>query len=471
MRPSWVCPPSYIRFLKSVIICVICGPQGLDREQPHIAYPQHSDKNTFQKNRDCIRVCPMVVILVYGAVIVLLLMLSAFFSSAEVAFFSLDPLDLRRLEITNPSAGKKLHLILSAPTRLLSSILIGNTLVNVCASITGYLFLTHLRSAHAELVSVFMMTLLLLLFGEVTPKRLAMQFPVRMSVLYANAAMLLMILTAPVRLVLEQITRRLNRYFLPYAAHLTEDEIESVVQFGGEDGILDEEEQDMLEAIIRLEDMKASDVMTPRVDILGLDLNDLPADMLSFVRKVRVPQLVLYRDQPDQVDGFLNVRTFLLDPEHRITNAWIPPRFIPETAPLDRLLADFQHHHHRAAIVVDEYGGTAGLITRGDILEEITGEISNEYAEHQLKIERIGTNRWLIDGSVNLEDINDELELDLDEEGVDRIAGWVIAQTERLPKPGETVEAQGCRVTVQRMRKHRILLVLLDKLPPTEAPA
>jgi len=403
------------------------------------------------------------------AVIIFLLLLSAFFSSAEVAFFSLDPLDLRHLDSTNPSTGKKLRRVLGTPTRLLSSILIGNTLVNVCASVVGYLLLMRIWPAHAEIASVFMMTLLLLLFGEVTPKRLAMQYPLRMSILYADTLLLLMIMVTPVRVILERITTLLHHHFMPRDNHLTEDEFESIVAFGGEDGILDEEEQDMLESIIRLEDLKASDVMTPRVDIMGIDLNDPPAHLVSFARKSRVPQLVLYRDQLDQVDGFLNVRTFLLDPEHQLLKAWIPPYYIPETAPLDRLLVGFQNQHHRAAIVVDEYGGTAGLVTRGDLLEEITGDIKDGYAEHQLKIEQIGTDRWLIDGSVNLEDVNDELDLTLEADGIDRIAGWFIAQMEQLPKPGETVEAQDCRVTVQRMRKHRILLILLEKISKKEA--
>lgn len=161
----------------------------------------------------------------------------------------------------------------------------------------------------------------------------------------------------------------------------------------------------------------------------------------------------------------MDVRLFLLDPSHHIQAAWAPPLFVPESAPLDRVLNRFLREQRRAAIVVDEYGGTAGLMTRGDILEEITGDIDDEHADHKHLFETAGADRWILDGQISLEDINQRLHLQLEAEGADRLAGWIATQLGRLPRPGDHLTHQGCRAVVQQMRKHRITLVLLDRLP------
>jgi putative hemolysin len=139
------------------------------------------------------------------------------------------------------------------------------------------------------------------------------------------------------------------------------------------------------------------------------------------------------------------------------------PKFVPETAPLDTLLTTFQQENYRVAVVSDEFGGTAGLITRGDILEEIAEDVDNEYGEERLTIQALSETSWLVDGSVSLEDINYELDMDLEADGADRIAGWVSAQAERIPRPGEVVEAQGCRATAQTVRRQRIMLVRIER--------
>ena len=149
--------------------------------------------------------------------------------------------------------------------------------------------------------------------------------------------------------------------------------------------------------------------------------------------------------------------------------ATIPPFYVPETAPLDSMLQTFQKEHRRIAFVTDEYGGTAGLITRGDLLEEIAPDVGNEFGEAKSTFKKVRDDAWLIDGSTSLEDINYELNLELEAEGADRIAGWVIAQADRIPRPGEIIEEHGCRVTVQHGRRNRILLVLLERLPGEKA--
>jgi putative hemolysin len=213
--------------------------------------------------------------------------------------------------------------------------------------------------------------------------------------------------------------------------------------------------------------MQASDVMTPRVDLVGIDLGDPPDAQDRIARSVQFRYLPVYREDLDHPEGFLDVPQFLLSKKRSVKAAMLPAFFVPETAPLDTLLATFQRENKRVAFVADEYGGTAGLITRGDILEEIAVDVESEYGgEQPAEIEPIGKNAWLIDGTLSLEDVNYELSLALEAEGADRIAGWVTARAKRIPRTGEVVEAQGCRVTVKLVRRRRVAQVLLEKLDP-----
>ncbi|MBN1269039.1 MAG: HlyC/CorC family transporter [Kiritimatiellae bacterium] len=409
-------------------------------------------------------------VLAHVAALALLLLCSGFFSSAEVAFFSLNPLQVHRLDRRQTAAAAQIRELLSKPTRLLSTVLIGNTLVNIVLSVVGYGLAERLVPTRGEQIAIPAVTVLLLIFGEIGPKRLALNRAERMAVAYAPLLTLFMRIVSPLRLLLEKLTDRFRHFFRPRRATLSEEEFATVLDLSGEHGILDQDEHAMVKAIIRLGDMRASDVMTPRVDLAGVDLNDPPADLVECVRQAKVRYLLLYQDQLDRVAGFLDVRRFLLNAAAGIEASRFEPFYVPETSPLDKLLAQFLKERRRIAVVVDEYGGTAGVITRGDMIEEITGELDDEIAAHRLLFEELGLNRWLVDGRMSLEVLNSRLDLALDAEGVDRLAGWVTSLAGRLPKAGETFEAQGCRATVQRVRRHRIEVVLLEKTePPAEA--
>lgn len=400
--------------------------------------------------------------------LLVLLICSGFFSSAETALFSLNPIQIHKVRKVKPRVGDAIEDMLKRPTRLLSSILIGNTIVNVGVSVVGYAVADHFFRSYSEAVAIPVLTIALLVFGEVGPKRLAMAHAEGMSALYAPLLTLVMRVTAPARVFLEWIAGFFEEQFHPPQKSLTEDEFRTVVEVGEEEGVLDEEERTMVDGIIRLEETQASDVMTPRVDLIGIDLEDDPEENERIARSVRFRYLPVYRDSMDHAEGFLDVPRFLLAQEPSLGEAMIRPFFVPETAPLDTLLRTFQRENRRVAFVVDEFGGTAGLITRGDILEEIAEDVDNEYGEEQFDIQQVGENRWLLDGSTSLEDINYQLGTDLEAEGADRIAGWVAAVAERIPKAGEVIEAQGCRATVQRMRRRRVLLVELERI---ETPA
>ena len=245
---------------------------------------------------------------------------------------------------------------------------------------------------------------------------------------------------------------------------LSNDELLTVVEVSEEQGLLDPEEASMVDGIMRLSELMASDEMTPRVDMLGLDLDTPLEQQIETVRKAHFRHLPVYVRTPDAIEGFLDAVQFLLDPAHDARKATRPALFVPENVTLDDLLVTFQRSGKHIACVLDEYGGTAGLITRGDILELITAPVPKVGAEKEASIRALQNDTWLMEGTVSLDEINHQLDLELDADDADRIAGWVTFHAGYLPQTGQQVEAQGCRVTIRRLRKRRIEIVQLEVL-------
>ncbi len=396
-------------------------------------------------------------------VFLLLLACSAFFSSAETAYFSVDPIQLRRISEQHPSTGARLRTLLANPTRLLSTILIGNTLVNLALANVGYALARHWAPAHAEAVAIPAVTLLLIFFGEIGPKNIGLLHTATLVRFYGPLLQFSERLFSPLRFLLDLISHRLAPLFRPTGKTLSEEEFETVLDISREEGILNADELAMIKAIVDLEDMHASDVMTPRVDFIGVDLDDPAADPVAIARKSRRNFLLLYRGQFDDIAGFLDVRKFLLDPAHAVAAATIPPVFVPESVPLNRLLTRFQKDKIRIAVVVDEYGGVAGIVTRGDILEEITGDIYNELSKPRPIFQSAGPYAWLVDANISLEEINRKLRLDLQAETSDRLAGWITEHLGSVPKQDDVVQTQGVRVRVMQTIRLRVTLAHIEK--------
>ncbi len=393
-----------------------------------------------------------------------LLLLSAFFSSAETALFSLSPMQIHRLRRYHPKATKQLEELLAAPADLLASILIGNTIVNVAAADLGFILAEQLFPSYGEMIAIPSVTVFLVIFGELAPKRLGLRKPDSLALLYLPALIFLIKICAPLHILLEKITHSFQSHFTPRRSALTKAELLTVVDVGHEEGVINKEERAMVDGIIRLEKLQAKDVMTPRVDLISLDIEDDPATFANICRKARFRFLPVCIGDLDHVKGFLDVAKYLMDPGKDVSASLHPHFYVPDTATLDTLLTMFQQQSRRLAIVIDEYGGTAGLITIGDILDEIAEFTSEQPDGQSPNIEPIGENRWQVAGSTSLEEINYELNLTLDVDGADRIAGWVTAHARRFPKTGDVISAQKCRATVLQMRKHRITRVLIEKI-------
>ncbi len=399
-------------------------------------------------------------LIVKFVVLLILIFCSALFSGTETALFSLNAMQLQKFRKSGRSYAKIANL-LKTPAKILSTILIGNTLVNCVIPVVTLSIILSFDglSGHSTLITICIVTPILILFGELAPKRIAVRHPEAYAKFVSAPICFCYTIFTPLRIFLEVITDKLKGALRPERASLSDEELKTALDVSAEAGTLDDYELDMTGGIMQLSEMRASDVMTPRVDFVGIDLDEPEEGYISLIRSVEYHFLPVYENTPDEIEAFLDVRAYLLDPEHNFKKALRKPIFVPEAATLDDILITMQRSHRHIACVMDEYGGTAGLITRGDIIEVITGVIPDDNEKPEEDIVPIGENTWHIDGDTSIEEVNYALGLELDTEDADRISGWIIAQAGRFLRTGESVEAQGCRAKVLKHKKLRIISV------------
>lgn len=395
----------------------------------------------------------------------LLVAASAFFSGSETALFSLDALQAGKLR-SRGKAQRRVAALMESPAKVLSTILIGNTLVNVVIASLVYSLVREIPAAapFASLASIVAATAILLLFGEIAPKRLAIRHPLAVARFAAAPVCLCHALFTPIRMLLEAIPTRASQFRDRERRSLTDDELVTAIDLSNEEGTLDAYERRLASGIMQLSEMTAADVMTPRVDFSGIDLDEPRSTYPALIRSTPFRHLPVFENSPDAISAFLDVRAYLLDPDHDFDAALAKPLFVPETATLDDILVTMQRSRHHIVCVIDEYGGVAGLVTRGDILGVLAGPLPEDDDEPpQNPIEKTGDFTWRIDGDTSLETINQAIDTELEAEGADRISGWIAAHAGRFLDIGESVTAQGCTVTVVRRRKLRILEVELER--------
>ena len=386
-------------------------------------------------------------------VLALLFLLSAFFSSAETVLLSLTGAQRARIKARNAAADRRIANCLSDKALLFSTLLVGNTFVNFAIAALGYRILSeHLPSGGWLAVPV--MTVLLLFLGEITPKRLALLLTEEIAPAYASLLLFWRAVLTPFNVIL----RFTSKAFAPALARerraLSDDELISVLDSAAEHGDVSQRDADMIEGVLRLSELSANDEMTPRVDIEGYDI-DLPEETRrNALARAQHRYLPVFRRTPDAIEGVID----------RETGEVEDAVFVPETVTLDDLLVTFARSRKPLAVVLDEYGGTAGIIAPDDILELIVGPAAfgNPGAEPQ--IVRKAPNVWEIDARASLDEINRTLDVELDAEDADRLSGWVQFHAERLPHVGQEIEADGCRATVLKRRHRRVTLVRLEVL-------
>lgn len=378
--------------------------------------------------------------------------------------FSLSPMQLQQLRERNHAGATRVEQLMEKPAVILSTLLVGNTLVNFCIATLGYMLIRTATPKYGETIAIPVMTFLLLVLGEITPKRLALQYAPQLAPMCTRILAFWMWLLKPLSFILTAGSDIFKTAMRRERRALSDKELLTAVEVSEEQGQLDAKEVEMVDGIMRLSELKASDEMIPRVDMIGIDLDTPLETQLRVATSSHFRFLPAYVRTPDAIDGFVNTALFLLDPDHDIRKAMVPPLFVPENMPLDDLLVQFQTTGKHIACVLDEYGGTAGLITRSDIMELIADPVISPAEKERPMIQPLHDDVWLIDGTTSLEEINRSLDLNLDADDADRISGWVTFHAEHFPQPGERIEAQGCRATVRHIRRRRIDTVYLEVL-------
>ena len=406
--------------------------------------------------------------LIQLCLLVVLLGTSALFSSAETALTTVNRIRVRTLAGQGDKRAITLLAILQKPEKMLSVILIGNNVVNLYASSLATTVTLSLFGSKMVGVATGVLTLAVLVFGEVAPKTMASRNAEQIALRAAGPVRSLMWLFTPLVFVVNNLARLVLKLFgadRPNERELmTAEELRTIVQVGHEDGVLENDERKIIDG-----DRSARDTMIPRIDMTCIDIDATKEELMEVVREEQYTRIPVYKDSADTIVGILNVKDLLFrapEKNFRIAELMRKPLFTYEQKKTSELMVEMRKNYTNLAIVLDEYGVTAGMVTMEDILEEIVGEIRDEYDRDEEKsIRRIAPNTYLIEGNVKIDDVNEVLQLHLASEDYESIGGYVLEQLEHFPKEGECVTKGGISFTVTRMEQTRIAEVKLSLAP------
>lgn len=397
--------------------------------------------------------------------LVILLVLSAFFSSAETALTTVNKIRMRTLaESGNKKAARVLR-VTEDSGKMLSAILIGNNLVNISASsIATTLAIKFFQSAGAG-IATGLLTFLILIFGEISPKTMATIHAEKMALSIAGIISLLMWILTPVIFVINKLA--MGFLFLlgvraeDKAEEITEEELRTIVDVSQETGVIENEERDMIHNLFDFGDAKVKEIMVPRIDMTFINIEDSYEDILKVVREDLFTRIPVYADSTDNVVGIINIKDLLLfdtEKEFHVKDIMREPFFTYEQKNTADLFLEMRQSSISIAIVLDEYGTTAGLITLEDLLEEIVGEIRDEYdTDEEDAITQIGEREFKIQASTNLDDVNDALDLELQSDDYDTIGGYVLGLLSHIPERNEIVFSEDdILFKIDKMDKNRI---------------
>lgn len=404
----------------------------------------------------------------------ILVILSGFFSSAETALTTVNRVRMRNLEEEGNKRAARVNKILENYSKMLSAILIGNNVVNLSAASLATTLASRINLAVG--IATGALTLVVLIFGEIVPKTWAMFSSEKLSLVYSGIIYGLMQLLTPVIFVLDKLANGILRLVgidpNKKASTMTEAELRTYVEVSHEDGIIESEEREMIYNVFDFSDAVAKDIMIPRINMVTVNVEDSYEQVLSVFRESMYTRLPVYQDDKDNIIGIINIKDFILKEDQdnfHVRNILRDAHYTYEFKKVADLLIEVREKTTSVTFVLNEYGVTVGMITLEDLLEEIVGEIRDEYdADEEERIQEKGDRTWLVEGSMKLDDINDELGTTLDSEDYDSISGLIIESLDRLPEDNEEVTlANGIRLKVQGIDQNRVKKVLMT-LPEEE---
>ena len=416
-------------------------------------------------------------------ILFILLFLSGFFSSAETALSTVNRVKVRSLLEEGNKRAATVESVLNHYGKMISAILIGNNIVNISASALATTLAIRINMAVG--LATGLLTILVLLFGEIFPKTLAKVHAEKLALAYAPIIHFLMVVLTPVIYIIDLFSNavlRLLKLDPDTKPTMTETELKTYVDVSHEDGVIESEEREIIYNVFDFSDTVAKDIMIPRIDMVTVDINAGYDDLLSLFRESMYTRIPVYEEDKDNIIGQVNIKDFILVADRNnfsIRSILREAYYTYEFKKTADLMMELRHKMHNVAFVLNEYGACVGMITMEDLLEEIVGEIRDEYdAEEEEYIQKLDENVYLVEGSMKLDDINDALGTGLDSEDYDSIAGIVIEILDRMPEMGDEVTtSDGIRIKVKEVNQNRITKVILTlpssdkKLPAEEAPS
>ncbi|SFB74709.1 HlyC/CorC family transporter [Butyrivibrio sp. YAB3001] len=407
-------------------------------------------------------------------VLVVLVLLSGFFSSAETAFMTVNRVKVKALA---DAGNKRAVLVLGIcedTQKMLSAILIGNNIVNLSASALMTVFVTDLWGSFAVGIGTGVLTLVVLIAGEILPKTIATAYSETISLIYARTILFIMAITKPLNFIINGIATailKVLRINVQSRQTMTENELKTYVDVSHEDGVIESGEKEIIYNVFDFSDAVAKDIMIPRIDMSCVSSETDYNEVMKVFKEEMYTRIPVYEgNEQDNIIGLINIKDLILiqDKENfKITDYLRKAYYTYEYKKTADLLIEMREKSQNVAFVLSEYGTTVGMITLEDLLEEIVGEIRDEYDSDEAQlIKELGDNKYLVEGNMKLDDINDALGTELDSEDYDSIGGLMIENLDRLPRYGETVTLDnGTTLTARGIKRNRITKVLMVVVP------
>lgn len=405
-------------------------------------------------------------------IIVICIILSAYFSATETAFSSLNKIRLKTLADKGNPKAKLAYRLAETYDKLLSTILIGNNIVNIAvASVATVLFVNHFGSDLGPTLSTITTTVVILIFGEISPKSIAKESPEKFALLSAPVIKLFIVLFTPFNFLFGQWKKLLSKVIKPDSTNgITEDELINIIEEAEQEGGIDKQEGSLMKSAIEFNDQEAIDICTPRIHIVGVTCDMKKDEIIHKFSETGYSRLPVFSDDSEHIIGILHHKDFYnaidADSEKNIQELMRPPVFITKSMNIGVLLKKLQAEHSHIAIIIDEYGCITGLVTMEDILEELVGEIWDEHDTVIHEIEQIAPTEYYILGSTNMDKVCDILDIEETEFDSQTASGWVMETLNKIPKEGDHFQYKNFKVTVSKMTNMRVdAITVQDNIP------
>ncbi len=409
----------------------------------------------------------------YLVLLIVCLVLSAFFSSSETAFISLERFRVQHMVDTKVKGATRVAKMLERPERFLSTILLGNNLVNTAVAALGTFLAVSVWEEQGLLIATFGIAIILLVFAETVPKTFANRHAERLSLLFVRPVEIFSWLFTPFVAILSWLASGMTRLVggTPVPRSLvSEEEIRTMITVGHKEGTVEEAEADMLHAVFEFGDRPVSEVLVPRPEVVGVEKGTTLADFLALYAGSPISRFPVYEENMDNVVGILSIKDVLMalakgtiTSESPIDDLIRPAYFTPETKRIGELFSEMRDKNYRMSVVVDEYGGTAGVVSLSRLMEEIVGPVGDELAVAEKEYEPINEYTFQIDGGMRIEEANEEMGLELPEGEYETVAGFVLHLLGRIPKQGQQLRYKGLKIVVTKMKGLKIEEILLTK--------